>query len=92
MGPQNRRDGKHPDTMIKDSRAFLENTRDTTYHMKMYNGTWEFIKHKSRKMTYISDEQLHALVLCIYHGMKVDVEGLEGEQISQMCQGTGCQS
>jgi hypothetical protein len=26
MGPQNRRDGKYPDSMIKDLRAFLDNT------------------------------------------------------------------
>jgi hypothetical protein len=43
-------------------------------------------------MTYISDEQLHAMVLCIYHGIKVQVEGLEGEPISQMCRCMGCQS
>jgi hypothetical protein len=30
--------------------------------------------------------------LCIYHGINVQVEGLEGELISQMCQCTGRQS
>jgi hypothetical protein len=30
--------------------------------------------------------------LCIYHGIKVQVEGLEGERISQMCRCTGSQS
>jgi len=30
--------------------------------------------------------------LCIYHGIKVQVEGLEGEHISQMCQCTGSKS
>jgi len=50
------------------------------------------MKHKSRKKTYISDEQLHAMELCIYHGIKVQVEGLEGERISQMCRCTGSQS
>jgi hypothetical protein len=41
---------------------------------------------------YISDEQLHAMELCLYHGIKVSVEGLEGERISQMCRYTGSQS
>jgi hypothetical protein len=40
---------------------------------------------------YISDEPLHAMELCIYHGIKVQVEGLEGELISQMCRYTGSQ-
>ena len=30
--------------------------------------------------------------LCIYHGIKVQVEGLEGERISKMCRCTGSQS
>jgi hypothetical protein len=30
--------------------------------------------------------------LCIYHGFKVQVEGLDGERISQMCRCTGSQS
>jgi hypothetical protein len=30
--------------------------------------------------------------LCIYHGIKVQVEGLDGERISQMCQWTGSES
>jgi len=41
---------------------------------------------------YISDEQLHAMQHCIYIGIKVQVEGLDGECISQMCQCTGRQS
>jgi hypothetical protein len=45
----------------------------------------EYIKHQSRNKTYISDEQLHAMELCIYHGINVQVEGLEGERTSQMC-------
>ena len=28
MGPQNRRDGKHPDAMIKDFRVLLDNMQD----------------------------------------------------------------
>jgi hypothetical protein len=43
-------------------------------------------------MMYILDEQLHAMELCIYHGIKVHVEGLDGEHISQRCQCTGSQS
>ena len=85
MGPQNRRDGKHPDAMIKDFRALLDNTQDATHRAAIYSGTREFIKHQSRNKTYISDEQLHAMELCIYHGIKVQVEGLDGEHISQMC-------
>jgi len=30
--------------------------------------------------------------LCIYHGIKVEVEGLKGESISRMCRCTGRQS
>jgi len=58
----------------------------------IYSGTREFIKHKSRNKTYIWDEKLHAMELCIYHGIKVQVEGLDGERISQMCRCTGSQS
>jgi len=92
MGPQNCRDGKHPDAMIKDFRALLDNTQDTTHRVAIYSGMREFIKHKSRNKTYISDEQLQAMELCIYHGIKVQVEGLDGEPISEMCRYTGSQS
>jgi len=92
MGPQNCRDGKHPDAMIKDFRALLDNTQDATHRAAIYSGMQEFIKHKSCNKTYISDEQLDAMKLCIYHGIKVQVEGLEGERISQMCRCTGSQS
>jgi hypothetical protein len=92
MGPQNRRDGNHPDAMIKDFEALLNNTQDATHHAAIYSGTREFIKHKSLNKTYISDEQLHAMELCIYHGIKVQVEGFEGERISQMGRCTGSQS
>jgi hypothetical protein len=30
--------------------------------------------------------------LCIYHGIQVEVEGLDAEHRSQICQCTGCQS
>jgi len=92
MGPQNCRDGKHPDAMIKYFRALLDNTQDATHRAAMFSSTWELIKHKSHNKTYISDEQLHAMELCIYHGIKVQVEGLEGERISEMCRCTGSQS
>jgi hypothetical protein len=92
MGPQNRRDGKQPEAIIKDFGALLDNTQDAMHRTAIYSGTCEFIKHKSRNMTYISDEQLHAMELCIYHSIKVQVEGLEGECISQMCRCTGSQS
>jgi hypothetical protein len=92
MGPQNRRDGKHPDAMIQDFRALLDNMPDATHCTAIYSGMQEFIKHNSRNKTYISDEQLHAMELCIYHGIKVQVEGLDDERISQMCQCTGSQS
>jgi hypothetical protein len=61
IGPQNRGDGKHPDAMIKDFRALLDNTQDATHRMAIYSGTQEFIKHQSRNKTYISDDQLHAM-------------------------------
>jgi hypothetical protein len=92
MAPQNRRDGKHPHAMIKDFRALLDNMQDATHRVAIYSGTREFIKHKSRNKTYISDEQLHAMELCINHGIKVQVEGLDGERISQMCRCRGSQS
>jgi hypothetical protein len=92
MGPQNRRDGKHPDAMIKDFSALLDNRQDPPHRAAIYSGTREFITHKSRNKTYISDEQLHAMELCIYPGSKVQVEGLDGERISQMCRCTGSQS
>jgi len=92
MRPQTRRDGNNPDAMIKDFRALLDNTQDGTHPVAIYSGTRQFIKHESRNTTYISDEQLHAMELCIYHGIKVQVEGLDGQRISQMCRCTGWQS
>jgi len=92
MGPQNRRDEKHPDAMIKDFRALLDNRQDAMHRVAIYSATREFIKHKSRNKTYIWDEQLHAMELCIYHGNNVQVEGLDAERISQMCRCTGGQS
>jgi hypothetical protein len=75
IGPQIRRDGKHPDTMIKDIRALLDNKQDAMHRVTIYNGTRECLKHMSRNKTYISDEQLHTMELCIYPCIKVQVEG-----------------
>jgi hypothetical protein len=92
LGPQNCRDGKHPDSILKDFRSLLDNMQDALRHVAIYSGTLEFINHKGHNNTYISDEQLHAMELCIYHGIKVPVQGLDGERISQMCQCTGSHS
>jgi len=92
MGPQNRRDGQPPNPMIKDFRALLNNTQDATHRVASYSGTCKFIKHQSRNKTYISDAQLPAMELCIYHGIKVQLEGSDGARISQMCRCTGSQS
>jgi hypothetical protein len=82
--PQNHRAGKHPDAIITDFRALLHNSQDATHRVTMCNGTWEFLKSKRRNITNILDEQLHAMELGIYHGIKVQVEGLDGQRISQM--------
>jgi len=84
MGPQNRRDGKHPNTMIKDFKSLLENTPDVTHSMAMYSSTCVFIKRKHHNKSSISDEQLQAMELSIYHGLKVQVEGFDGERMSRM--------
>jgi hypothetical protein len=85
-------DEKHPDPMIKDFRALLDNTQDVTYRASIYSGTRESLKHKSRNIMYISNEHLHAMDLCIYHGIKVQVEGSEGARIFQICRCTGSES
>jgi len=41
---------------------------------------------------YISDEQLQAMELCIQLDIKVQVEGLDGERVSQIYRCTGSQS
>jgi len=92
MGPQNRHDGKHPDAMIKDFRELLDNMKHTMHCVTIYNGTQEYIKHKRHRKMYISDQQLHPTELCVYPGIKIQVEGLEGEYISQICRCTGSQS
>jgi hypothetical protein len=91
-GPQNCRDGKHPDAMIKYFKALLDNTQDATHRMTIYNGTHQFLQHMSRNKMYLLHEQLHAMEPCIYDGIVVQVERLDGEHISQNCQYTGNQS
>jgi hypothetical protein len=64
-GPQYHRDGKHPGAILKDFRGLLNNTQEATHPVTTYNGTRELLQHKSCNKTYISDEQLHAMELCI---------------------------
>jgi len=65
---------------------------DSMYYVTIYNGMPEFMKHVSSNKGYISDEQLHAMQLCIYDGIKVQVEGMDGVHICQICRCTGSQS
>jgi len=92
MATHNRRDGKHPDTRIMDFRAFLVNTQEAKHFVAIHSGTRECIKHMSGNKMYMSDEHLHTMEHCLSHGIKVQVEGLEGEHISQRCRCTGSQS
>jgi hypothetical protein len=75
--------------MVNKFRALLDNTSDAIHQVALYGGTREFIKHKSCNKIYISGELLHTMELCIYHGIQVQVEGLDGEHISQMCRWLG---
>jgi len=85
MGFQNRLEGKHPDADIKDFRALLDNTQDAMLRVEIYSGTRKILKHNSRNKICRSDQQLHGMALCVYHGIKVQVEGVDGERIAQMC-------
>jgi hypothetical protein len=78
--------------MINDFMALRANSQDAMRRAAIYSGTQEVIKHHCRNKMNISDEQLHEMELCIYPGIKVQVEGLKGERISQMCRCTGSQS
>jgi hypothetical protein len=78
--PQNRQDRKHPNTMITGIRALHDSGQDATHHVTIYVSTRRVMKHNSRNMMYISDEQLHAMVCCICHSHMVQVECLEGER------------
>jgi len=90
--PQNCRDGKHPDAMIKEFRALLDHTQDMIHRMAIYSGRRECIKHMSRNKMNISDIQLHAMELYMSDGIKVPIERCEGEPISEMCRRTRSQS
>jgi hypothetical protein len=92
LAPRNHPVGIHPDGMSKGFRAVLDTTQDSTHPVAIYSASWEFFKHKSHNKTYRSDEQLHTIKLCISHGIKVQVNGLDGECISQMCRWAGSQS
>jgi hypothetical protein len=92
MGPQNRHDGNHLDAMMIDSEHYSTIRTTQRPAWQHSSGTRQFIKHKSRNITYISDKQLHAMELCSYHGINVQIDGLDGERISQMCRCTGSQS
>jgi hypothetical protein len=65
--------------MINDLKALLHHTQDTMHHLATFSSIWEVIKHLSGNKAYISDEQLHTMECCIYHGIQIQVEGLEGE-------------
>jgi hypothetical protein len=92
MGPRNRREGKPPDAMFKDFRALLDNIQGTTHSLALYSGIQNIIQDRNCNKTYISDDQLHAMELCIQHGIQGQVEGLDCEHICQMCRCTGRQS
>jgi hypothetical protein len=78
--------------MVKDFRALLDNTHDATDRVGIYSRNREFINHGHHNKTYISDEQLDAMELSIYHGIKIQVECLDCRCISEMCQCIGSQS
>jgi hypothetical protein len=84
MRPENRLDYMNPDAMNKDFRAVLDIRYDTTHCAAIYSGTREYIKHTRCNKKYILDEQQHTMELCIYPRIEVQVEGLEGERVSQM--------
>jgi hypothetical protein len=79
MGLQNRHDGKHPDTMIKNFRELLNNMQDAMHCMAVYSGMWEMLKNQSHVKTYMFSEQLHSTELRVYHAINVQVDHLEGE-------------
>ena len=77
--------------MINDFRTLLDDTQDETHCVALYRGMRDCMKHMSCNTTSISDEQLHAIEIFIYHCIVVEVERLEGEHISQICRCTGNQ-
>jgi hypothetical protein len=87
-GLHNSHDGMHPDAMLNDFRALVDNTQDTMHHLAIFTGMQECFKHKNRDMPYILNDQQNAMELCIYHPIKVHVQGAKGEHISRMCSST----
>ena len=75
--------------MIKYFKELLPNTQYAMHSVAIYSGMLEILTHRNCNKKYISYEQLHAMVLCIYHYINVLVEGLDGEHISEMCQWVG---
>jgi len=57
----------------------------------LYSGTQDYIKLNCVNKTYVSDDPLHAIEQWIYHAIKFQAEGFEGEHIFQMCQGSRSQ-
>jgi len=90
--PHNPCDGLHSHTIIKDFRILLNNMQYAMHHVAQYRFMHQLIKHKCCNKMYILDEQLCTIELCIYHGIKVQLEGLEGKYIPQICRYTSSQS
>jgi hypothetical protein len=78
--------------MIEDFGELLDNMQDATHRMAIYSNMPEIFNHRRCNNKYVSEEKLDAIELGIYHCIMVEVKGLEGEHISQMCQYTGSQS
>ena len=78
--------------MVKNFKALLDNTQDATHPLAIFSSAREFVTHKSRSTTFLSDEQLQVMELCFYHGIKDQVKCLEGQWICRMCRCTGSKS
>jgi len=66
--------------------------QDSTLRVAIFSGIWECIKHKCFNIMYVLNDQLHTMEICTFHGIKIQVEGVDGERISQMCCCTGSPS
>ena len=51
--------------------ALLDDKQDAMHRMILYRVPRQCIKHMSHTRTLIPDDQLHAMELSIYHGIKV---------------------
>jgi hypothetical protein len=71
--------------MITDFRCLLDSTQDVTHRAEISSGTLESVKHMTCNKTYILDEQLHTIEICIDHGIIIRVESSDGDCIFQMC-------